>query len=155
MGIQVHDSQVVGEVLDTPRAPLAITADKAYDSEKVRQQIKDEGALPVIPSRRTATKKAYCLGATVKRGLYLVHIAMNGCTRSALNLQIFCRCFSLIRDFLVFDNLPLIETAEAGFLDSGDMDKHIFSACLRLNKAVPLLGIEPLHSARSHFHSPL
>ncbi len=59
-GGQVHDSQVVGEVLDTPRSPLAVTADKAYDSEKVRQQIKDEGALPVIPSRRTATKKAYC-----------------------------------------------------------------------------------------------
>ena len=30
------------------------------DSEKVRQQIKDEGALPVIPNRSTATKKAYC-----------------------------------------------------------------------------------------------
>ena len=59
-GGQVHDSQVVGEVLDTPRPPLAVTADKAYDSEKVRQQIKDEGALPVIPSRSNATKKAYC-----------------------------------------------------------------------------------------------
>ena len=59
-GGHVHDSQVVGEVLDTPRPPLAVTADKAYDSEKVRQQIKDEGALPVIPSRSTATKKAYC-----------------------------------------------------------------------------------------------
>jgi len=59
-GGQVHDSQVVGEVLDTARPPLAVTADKAYDSEKVRQQIKDEGALPVIPSRSNATKKAYC-----------------------------------------------------------------------------------------------
>ena len=59
-GGQVHDSQVVGEVLDTPRSPLAVAADKAYDSEKVRQQIKDEGALPVFPSRSTATKKAYC-----------------------------------------------------------------------------------------------
>jgi hypothetical protein len=27
------------------RSPLAITADKAYDSERVRQQIKDEGAV--------------------------------------------------------------------------------------------------------------
>jgi transposase len=26
----------------------------------VRQQIKDEGALPVIPDRSNATKKAYC-----------------------------------------------------------------------------------------------
>ncbi len=59
-GGQVHDSQVAEEVLDTPRSPLAVTADKAYDSAKVRQQIKDEGAVPVIPNRSTATKKAYC-----------------------------------------------------------------------------------------------
>ena len=59
-GGQVHDSQVVEEVLDTPKSPLAVAADKAYDSQKVRQQIKDEGALPVIPSRDNATKKAYC-----------------------------------------------------------------------------------------------
>jgi len=59
-GGHVHGSQVVEEVLDTPKSPLAVTADKAYDSQKVRQQIKDEGALPVIPSRSNATKKAYC-----------------------------------------------------------------------------------------------
>ncbi|MGO8865951.1 MAG: IS5 family transposase [Alphaproteobacteria bacterium] len=59
-GGQVHDSQVVEEVLDTAKAPLAVAADKAYDSQAVRQQIKDEGALPVIPSRSNATKKAYC-----------------------------------------------------------------------------------------------
>jgi putative transposase len=47
-------------VLDTPRPPLAVSADKAYDSEKARQQIKDEGALPIIPSRNNATRKAYC-----------------------------------------------------------------------------------------------
>ena len=59
-GGQIHDSQVVDEVLDTPKSPLAVTADKAYDSQKVRQQIKDEGALPIIPNRSNATKKAYC-----------------------------------------------------------------------------------------------
>lgn len=36
-GGQVHDSQVVDEVLNTPRSPLAVTADKAYDSEKARR----------------------------------------------------------------------------------------------------------------------
>jgi transposase len=46
--------------LETPRPPLAVTADKAYDSEEVRRQIRDEGALPVIPSRSNAVKKAYC-----------------------------------------------------------------------------------------------
>ena len=59
-GGHVHDSQVVEEILNTPRSPLAVTADRAYDSEKVRQQIRDEGTLPVIPNRCTATKKAYC-----------------------------------------------------------------------------------------------
>ena len=59
-GGQVHDNQAVEELLDTPRPPLAVTADKAYDSNTARQQIKDEGALPVIPSRSTAIKKAYC-----------------------------------------------------------------------------------------------
>jgi len=59
-GGQVHDNQVVEEILSTLRSPLAVTADKAYDSEKVRQLIKDEDALPVIPNRCTDTKKAYC-----------------------------------------------------------------------------------------------
>jgi Transposase DDE domain len=44
-GGRVHDSQVVGAVLNTPRPPLAVTADKAYDSEKVRQQIKEPPAI--------------------------------------------------------------------------------------------------------------
>jgi len=57
----------------------------------------------------------------------------------------FCPRFSFARDFFVFDNLPLSETAEAGSLDSRDMDKHILAAALRLNKSVPFLGIEPLH----------
>jgi transposase len=66
-GGQVHDSQVVEEILNTPRAPLAVTADKAYDSGKVRQQIRDEGAFPVIPNRCTATRKAYCLKRFYRR----------------------------------------------------------------------------------------
>jgi hypothetical protein len=44
-GGQVYDSQVVEEILNTTRSPLAVTADKADDSEIVRQQIRDEGAL--------------------------------------------------------------------------------------------------------------
>jgi putative transposase len=46
--------------LNTPRSPLVVTADKAYDSQTARQQIKDEGALPIIPNRRNAIKQAYC-----------------------------------------------------------------------------------------------
>jgi hypothetical protein len=46
--------------LETPRPPLAVTGDKAYDSEKVRQQIKYDEASPIICSRRNAARKAYC-----------------------------------------------------------------------------------------------
>ena len=57
-GGQVHDNQMVEDVLATPRPALAVAGDKAYDSETVRQQIKDEGALPVIPGRRTSRIRA-------------------------------------------------------------------------------------------------
>src|SRR5437879_2644087 len=74
--------------------------------------------------------------------------------RSALNLKILCRRFSLIRDFFVFDDLPLVQSAETSPLDRRDMDKHIFSGpTLRLNKSVALCRVEPLHSAFSHFAS--
>ena len=65
-GGEVHDSQVVDDMLETSRPPLAVTADKGYDSEKVRQQIKDEGPCrssraaampsrkPIVPSASTA-----------------------------------------------------------------------------------------------------
>ena len=36
------------------RPPLALVADKAYGSRKIRQQIADEGALAVIPSKSNA-----------------------------------------------------------------------------------------------------
>jgi hypothetical protein len=62
----------------------------------------------------------------------------------------FCRCFSFVRDFLVFDNLPLIEAAEASFLDSRNMDKHVLAAVLRLDKPVPFLRVGPLHGAERH-----
>jgi hypothetical protein len=52
-GGQAHDSQVVEEVLSTANPPSAVSADKAYDSQRMRQQIKDEGALPVIASQAT------------------------------------------------------------------------------------------------------
>ncbi len=36
--------------------PLAIVADKAYTSSRIRRQITDEGALAVIPSKSNARK---------------------------------------------------------------------------------------------------
>jgi hypothetical protein len=70
--------------------------------------------------------------------------------KSALNLEILRRRFALVRDFLVFDDLPLIETAEASSFDRRDVDEHIFAAALWLNKPVSLLRVEPLHGTCSH-----
>ena len=53
-GGQVHDSRMMDAFLDWEKAPLAIVADKAYGSAKIRQQIADEAALAVIPSKSNA-----------------------------------------------------------------------------------------------------
>lgn len=57
MGISaghVHDSRMMHLFLDWKKPPLAIVADKAYGSHKIRQQIADEAALAVIPSKSNA-----------------------------------------------------------------------------------------------------
>ena len=72
-------------------------------------------------------------------------------TKSALNLEALSRNFAPVRDFLVFDDLPLIETAEAGSFDRRDVDEHIFTAAtLRLDEPIALGRIEPLHCASRH-----
>lgn len=63
----VHDCQAIADLLGTPEPQLAVTTDKAYDSEKLRQKIRDEGALPVIPSRSNANKKAIVQEASTVR----------------------------------------------------------------------------------------
>jgi transposase len=55
-GGQLHDSQMMDAFLDWDKEPLAIVADKAYGSNRIRQQIADEGAVAVIPSKSNALK---------------------------------------------------------------------------------------------------
>ncbi len=45
--------------------------------------------------------------------------------RSALNFEIFRRCFASIRDLFVFNNLTFIQAGKAGLLDSGDVNEHV------------------------------
>lgn len=52
----MHDSQMMEAFLDWQQEPLAIVADKAYGSARIRQQIADEGALAVIPSKSNARR---------------------------------------------------------------------------------------------------
>lgn len=51
---QLHDSKMMHAFLYWQKSPLAIVADKAYSSAKIRQVIADEGALAIIPSKSNA-----------------------------------------------------------------------------------------------------
>lgn len=53
-GGEVHDGPILPGLLNHPTPPLAICADKAYDSASNRQAIVDDGAVPVIPYRSNA-----------------------------------------------------------------------------------------------------
>lgn len=52
----MHDSQMFDAFTGWTNEPLAIVADKAYTSNRIRRQIADEGALAVIPSKSNARK---------------------------------------------------------------------------------------------------
>src|ERR1700751_2666817 len=71
-------------------------------------------------------------------------------TKSGLDPEILCRRFTLIRGFLVFDGLTLIERAKARPLDCRNMNEHIFAAALRLNESIPLSRIEPFDGTDRH-----
>ncbi|MEQ8393146.1 MAG: IS5 family transposase [Thalassospira sp.] len=55
-GGQLHDSKMIDCFLNWSKPPLAIVADKAYGSARIRREIEDEGALPVIPAKANARK---------------------------------------------------------------------------------------------------
>ncbi len=56
-GGQVHDSQVMIDLLNGAGKSRAVVADKAYNSAEIRQHITDQGALAVIPTKSNAKKQ--------------------------------------------------------------------------------------------------
>lgn len=50
-GGEAHDGPILPQLLNHPRPPLAVCADKGYDSASNRQAVRDAGAVPVIPYR--------------------------------------------------------------------------------------------------------
>jgi hypothetical protein len=66
------------------------------------------------------------------------------------NPQILRRGPTPIRDKLEFDRLPLIETSEASAFYRWDVNEHVLAAALRLDEAVTLLRIKPLHGTCRH-----
>jgi transposase len=56
-GGEVHESQVASEIIDILKGSGYFIADKAYDSEAMRNKVRAEGMIPVIPQRSNCRKK--------------------------------------------------------------------------------------------------
>lgn len=54
-GGEVHDCKVAPEIIEKLSPAKCIVADKGYDSETLREQIRSKGSIPVIP-RKTNSK---------------------------------------------------------------------------------------------------
>src|SRR5918998_1795376 len=60
---------------------------------------------------------------------------------------------ALVRQ-LVTDDLPFIQGVEAGGAHGRDVDEHVAVAVVRLDEAVALDGVEPLHRSLGLVHAP-
>src|SRR5262249_40090603 len=64
--------------------------------------------------------------------------------------EIVRRLLAAVADHFIFEHLTLVERAQAGALDRGDMDEHVSAAALRLNESIAFRRVEPFHGAGSH-----
>src|SRR5215472_11220916 len=64
--------------------------------------------------------------------------------------EIVRRLLAAVADHFIFDRLTLVEGAQAGPLDRGDMDEHVSAAVPGLNEPITLRRVEPFHCASSH-----
>jgi hypothetical protein len=71
-----------------------------------------------------------------------------------LKPQISGGLFAPIGDDFVADLCAFSEWAKSGPFDRGDMDKHVLAAAVRLDEAITLGRVEPLHSTCRHVVSP-
>lgn len=53
-GGEVHDSKVANELIDLLPQADAIIADKGYDSEPIREKVRESSAIPVIPRKKNS-----------------------------------------------------------------------------------------------------
>src|SRR5215470_6918655 len=106
--------------------------------------------VPTSPTfQRTASRRRVTPSKSVTAA-----ITRNSRINRSLDLEIHRRCFPAVLFHLILDLLPFIERAQSSLLDRGDMDEHVFAACLRLDKSITLGRIEPLHGTTRHFDLP-
>ena len=58
--------------------------------------------------------------------------------------EIVRRLLAAVADHFIVDHLALVEGAQAGPLDRGDMDEHVSAAVLRLNEPITLGRVETI-----------
>lgn len=78
------------------------------------------------------------------------------CWCELFDLQILSGFLAAIVDHLVFYLLTFAQRAQSSLLDRGNVHEYVFSTATpgRLDEAIPLRRIEPLHSACRHGTSP-
>ena len=63
--------------------------------------------------------------------------------------------FAPVRDDVERDLVALAQVTQPGLLDSRDMNKHILAATtVRLDEAITLRRVKPLHCTSRHVHAP-
>src|SRR3954447_306401 len=81
------------------------------------------------------------------------HRQLSNCQPSIVgsaDLEVFCGFFAAVGGDLVLNDLALIEGTQTRALNSGNVNKYVLAAALRLNESISLGGIEPLHRSFSH-----
>jgi len=68
----------------------------------------------------------------------------------SVDLEVLGRFLPAIAHDLILHDLPLIEGAQSGTLDRGNMDEHVLAATLRLNESISFGRIEPLDRPFGH-----
>src|SRR5262245_55813831 len=96
------------------------------------------------------------LGSPRRRSYRLALVQDPMLVQQLFDLQILSGFLTAIVDHLVFHLLTFAQRAQSGPLDRGNVHEHVFATATpgRLDEAIPLRRIEPLHSACRHVTSP-
>jgi transposase len=74
-GGEIHNSTAASELIEPLPPAKAVVADKGYDSEKIREQIKNKGANAVIPRRSNSVLGNADMDGSLYRHRHLVENA--------------------------------------------------------------------------------
>ena len=71
-GGEVHDSKVAKEIIKSMEGKGSLIANKGYDSDKIRAQVRKKGMVPVIPRKSNSKKLNFGYDKRLYRKRHLV-----------------------------------------------------------------------------------